>query len=242
MTINQPLVSIIIPALNEEARLARTLIACIEFLQQQDYASELLVVTDGSTDRTQEVAESFVSSFPNLRVLSFPYNRGKGFAVKKGMFEAKGAYKLFMDADYAVSMDFFPSFLKQIQSGYDIVFASRTQKGAKVSRRQPLHRHCLGFVFRRLQKTVLRFPFLDTQCGFKLFTAESAAILFPRVTFDCAYFDAELLYLAYKLKMKIYEHAVTWHHHPDSHLSIGPKRTMEILGQLFSIAKIHAND
>jgi glycosyltransferase involved in cell wall biosynthesis len=102
MTTNQPLVSIIIPALNEELRLPRTLSACIEFLQQQDYASELIVVTDGSIDRTQEVAESFVSSFPNLRVLSFTYNRGKGFAVKQGMTEAKGKYKLFMDADYAV--------------------------------------------------------------------------------------------------------------------------------------------
>jgi dolichyl-phosphate beta-glucosyltransferase len=88
----------------------------------------------------------------------------------------------------------------------------------------------------------LGFPFLDTQCGFKLFTAESAAILFPKVTFDCAYFDAELLYVAYKKNIKIYEHPITWHHHPDSHLPIGPKRTIEILRQLFSIKKIHAND
>ena len=125
-----PLVSVIIPALNEESRLPNTLNLCINFLKRQDYTTEIIVVTDGSTDRTQEIAESFIPSFPDLKVMSFPVNRGRGFAIKVGMLEATGQYRLYIDADSAVPIEFLSSFLEKCQAGYDVViaFTAHTRK------------------------------------------------------------------------------------------------------------------
>jgi dolichyl-phosphate beta-glucosyltransferase len=237
-----PLVSIIIPALNEASRLPRTLNCCIAFLEKQNYASEILVVTDGSKDQTAAVAESFVSQFKNMRVLSFSENRGKGFGVKSGMLAAHGKFRLFMDADNAVPIDFLSSFLEKCESGYDIIIGSRTQKTSKILKAQGFLRYRLAIIFRYIQKLVLGLPYWDTQCGFKLFTAKAAEDLFPRTTLDCAFFDAELLYMAHKAKYKVFEHPVSWHHDPDTRLPIGFRRSIELLKLLFVIKRTHVND
>ncbi len=235
-----PLVSVIIPAYNEESRLPHTLELCIKFLKQQDYVSEIIIVTDGSKDATEQVANSFVSSFAHLRILSFPYNRGRGFAVKEGMLAAKGDYRLFMDADNAVPIDFLPSFLQKCQEGYDLVMGSRTHKESRILRRQPFARHHLAIVFRFLQKGVLRLPHWDTQCGFKLFTAAAAENLFPRLTYECGFFDTELLYIAHKLNMRVLELPITWRHDPDTRMPIGLRRSVELFIKLLMISRIHS--
>lgn len=235
-----PLVSIIIPAINEEARLPKTLNLAIEFLKKQNYDSEILVVTDGSTDKTVEIAQSFISQFPQLRIITFPLNRGKGFAIKAGMFEAKGQFKLFMDADSAVPIDFLNSFLKKCQDGWAVVIGSRTHPDSKILKKQRFLRRHLAVVFRYLQKAVLRLPYWDTQCGFKLFTAQAAEQLFAKTTFDCSLFDAELLYLAHSLNVKVFEHPVIWTHDDQTRLPIGPRRSVELLIKLFAIKRIHA--
>jgi dolichyl-phosphate beta-glucosyltransferase len=235
-----PLVSIIIPALNEESRLPNTLELCIKFLKQQEYASEIIVVTDGSTDRTQEVAESFISSFPSLRVISFSSNRGRGFAIKVGMLEAKGQYRLYIDADGAVPIEFLSLFLAKCQAGHDVVIGSRTHKESKILRRQPLLRHNLGIVFRFIQKGILGMPYRDTQCGFKLFTDEATHKLFSKLTYECSFSETELMYIAHKMNLNVYQHPVTWTHDPYTRLPIGFLRSIELFIKLLMIRKIHS--
>ncbi len=238
-SVPEPLVSIVIPAINEESRLPNTLHLCIDFLKQLSFGSEIVVVTDGSGDKTVQVAELFISLFPNLRVISYPVNRGKGFAVKMGMLEARGQYRLFMDADHAVPIGTLSKFLEVAQSGYDIVIGSRSHEDSKLIKQQKFFRRNLALLFRQLQKIVLRLPYEDTQCGYKLFSAAAAESLFNRMTFDCAYFDAEILYIAHKLNMTIYQHPVVWTHHPESRLPIGVKRSLQLIRLMFKIPTIH---
>ena len=237
---SHPLLSVIIPAYNEERRLPATLRSCIQFLKQQDYDSELLVVTDGSTDRTELLARSFVSDFPQLTVLSFHDNRGKGFAVKEGMKRASGLYRLFMDADNAVRIEEVAGFLEMCQQGSDVVIAARTHPDSEIIQSQRFGRQLMGQLFGKLQQAVLWSPYKDTQCGFKLFTEKAAEALFPQVTFDCAYFDAELLYIAHRRGFKVNEHPVRWRHDGETRLPIGMKRTAELIRKLFSIRSIHS--
>lgn len=232
--------SVIIPAWNEEKRLPATLEKVIDFLKGQVYTSEILVVTDGSKDRTVEVAESFTSIFPSLQVISFPFNKGKGFGVKEGMRAASGKYRLFMDSDYAVPIDFVTPFLTAVQhEGYDIVIGSRAMEQSKVTASQGFPRQQLAQLFGFLQWLVLRLPFRDTQCGFKLFTATAAESYFPQVVYDCAYFDAELLYLAHKSGAKIKQVPVTWQHDGETRLPIGLRRSIDLFGKLLRIRQLH---
>jgi len=215
------------------------LVPAIKFLNGQHYLSEIIVVSDGSQDKTKEVAEKFRAKFPRLRVIEYFPNCGKGAAVKKGMSEAKGEYRLFMDADYAVSIEYIPTFLSMINPNYDIVIASRSLPESKVQRHQPFLRELAGKGFGLLQKVVLGLPFFDTQCGFKLFTKTAAEDLFSRITFSCAYFDAELLYIAHHSKMKIGEIAVCWRYDGETRLPIGLRRTAELIMKLFLMRVIH---
>jgi len=233
-------VSIIIPAWNEEFRLPRTLDEVIKYLQQQPLSAEILVVTDGSKDRTAEVAQSYADSFQSLRVLAFPFNKGKGWGVKTGMLEAHGQFRLFMDADYAVPVEFLTPFLNEIRKGYDCVIASRALENTKIEQSQSFPRKELAQLFGLMQRTILNIPFKDTQCGFKLFTASCAEKLFSRLTLDCAYFDAELLYLAHHMNMKVAELPVTWTHDPETRLPIGARRSVDLFKKMLLIPKTHA--
>ncbi|HEY9778023.1 MAG TPA: dolichyl-phosphate beta-glucosyltransferase [Planktothrix sp.] len=240
MSVQPVFLSIVIPAFNEERRLPRALRETIEHLKKRQYTSEILVVTDGSRDRTVDVAREFAREF-NVRVLEFTNNRGKGFAVKEGMLAAGGKFRLFMDADYAVPIEFVDDFLVASRSGADVVIASRCHPNTHLDQVQAFPRRQLANAFGYLQQFVLRMPYRDTQCGFKLFTAEAAERLFPLQTLDCAYFDAELLYIAYKLGVKVVEAPVRWNHDPETRLPIGLKRTVDLLKKLWGIKRDHAN-
>jgi glycosyltransferase involved in cell wall biosynthesis len=235
----QIFLSIIIPAYNEEKRLPRALIPTIDFLKKKSFTSEIIIVSDGSKDRTKEVAESFKNSFQNLSVIEYHPNRGKGYAVKTGMLNARGKYRLFIDADYAVPIEFVDKFLLLIATDFDIVIGSRAVKQAYVEKHQPFFREFLAKCFGRMQQIILALPIRDSQCGFKLFTGKMADYLFQRILFDCAYFDTELLYLAYREKARIAEVGVHWKHDNDTRLPIGILRSFDLLRKMFSIRKIH---
>src|ERR1035437_7554374 len=148
-------ISIIIPAFNEEKRLPRTLSKTIHFLKMKQYLSEIIVVSDGSQDATKEIANSFSQEYPNLKVLEYHPNKGKGYAVKKGMLESIGKYKLFMDADYAVPIDFLDTFISMINHKYDIVIGSRGLRQSQVTSHQPFFRELAAKTFGVIQRIIL---------------------------------------------------------------------------------------
>jgi glycosyltransferase involved in cell wall biosynthesis len=240
MNASAPFLSIVVPAFNEEKRLPRSLKQIIAFLREQPYPSELIVVTDGSTDNTALVARSFCADFPGLTVMEFKQNRGKGFGVKEGLLAAKGKFRLFMDADYAVPVDFATPFLAKMQAEQlDILIGSRTAAGSQFEQRQPFIRQQLGIAFGVVQRLLLAIPFKDTQCGFKMFTAQATERYFPQVKYECAYFDAELLYIAHNAGAKIGEHPVRWKHDNETRLPIGANRTAKLLKKLWLIKSLH---
>ncbi|SVC65558.1 uncharacterized protein METZ01_LOCUS318412, partial [marine metagenome] len=162
---NNIFLSIIIPAYNEEKRLPSTLVTTIDFLKRQKYASEIIVVSDGSIDKTKEIAEGFKRSFSEFTVIEYFPNIGKGAAVKLGMEVSRGDYRLFMDADMAVPIGFLPKLLKNLSNPYQIVVGSRASRDSKVLRHQNFIREILAKIFGVVQRVVLSIPIRDTQCG-----------------------------------------------------------------------------
>lgn len=240
MNASSPFLSVVVPAFNEEKRLPGSLEKMIAFLKEQPYSSELIVITDGSKDRTADVARGFSTKFPALKVMEFKENHGKGWGVKEGLLAAAGKYRLFLDADYAVPIDFTTPFLAKMQSEQlDILIGSRTAEGSEFEQRQPFFRQLMGIGFGVLQRLLLAIPFKDTQCGFKMFTAQAVERYFPQVKYECAYFDAELLYVAYNANAKIGEHPVKWKHDNETRLPIGMNRTLELLKKLWMIRFLH---
>tara|TARA_B100000315_G_scaffold220984_1_gene224056 strand:- start:2199 stop:2936 length:738 start_codon:yes stop_codon:yes gene_type:complete len=231
--------SIIVPAFNEETRLPSTLKATIDYLKRQEYSSEIVIVSDGSIDNTKEIAESFKETFPKLVVIEYFPNYGKGYAVKMGMLKANGKYRLFMDADYAVPIEFVNKLMWRVRDGADIVIGSRGMSDSIIENHQGIFREFLARVFGFIQQFILILPISDTQCGFKLFTRNAADALFPQVRFNCAYFDAELLYLAYKNRFNIAEVGVRWNHDGETRLPIGIKRSLELVRKLILIGYNH---
>lgn len=233
------MLSVVIPAFNEAERLPLCLLNTVKFLKEQEYDSEIIIVCDGCTDNTAEEAVKFKKEYDNLRVIEYSPNRGKGYAVKKGMLEANGELRLFMDADYAVPIETIIEFKSQIQKGFDIVMGGRGLKGTKVLRHQWFLRELAGRTFGRIQKTILHIPFHDTQCGFKLFTAKAAGFLFPKLRYECSYFDAESIYIAYLSGMKIKEMPVVWKHDGITRMPVGFDRSIDLFKKLLRLKKLH---
>lgn len=233
------MLSIVIPAFNEEKRLGLCLEKTISFVSKQLYETEIIVVCDGCTDNTASLSASYKEKHDSLRVIEYAQNRGKGYAVKRGIFEAAGDIILFMDADHSVPIETVNSFIKQVENGCDIVIGARNLPESIIIQHQMFFRELAGKAFGKLQKAVLKIPYYDTQCGFKLFTRQAAYALFNKIKFDCSYFDAEVIYLAHSSGMKIKEMPVTWKHDGFTTMPIGLKRTIDLLRKLFSIKKMH---
>lgn len=214
---SSPFLSIIIPAYNEEHRLPLTLEQAFGFLQEQSYESEVLVVENGSRDRTFEVAQAFTSRYPQLRVLREP-GRGKGLAVRSGMLASQGEYCFMCDADLSMPIQEMARFLPPALTGYDVAIASREAPGA-VRYNEPPYRHWGG----RLINLVIRIMALpglhDTQCGFKCFRRSVAEDLFGCQTLTGWSFDIELLYVAGMRKYRVVEVPIHWYFDPESKLS-----------------------
>lgn len=202
--------SIIIPAYNEEPNLGQTLEDIASYLNQSNENYEVIVVNDGSTDKTAEIAKEKAGLFKNLRLLENPGNRGKGYAVKNGVLQAHGELVLFMDADNSTRINQLPKLVEAIKQGNDIAIASRRIPGAEIDIWQPLHRRIMGNFYILATRLILGTNVRDFNCGFKLFTKRSAQKLFPLITRNDWSFDAELIFLAGKFGLKLIEVPVKW--------------------------------
>ena len=210
--------SIIIPAYNEEKRLPKTLAEIDKYLKKQNYNYEIIVVSDGSKDKTVEVVENLKPQIANLRLIDKKENYGKGYGVRLGMLEAKGEYRLFSDADNSTSIDQVEKMWPEFKKGYDVVIGSRDIKGAILDPPQPfLRKMILGKGFRILTQIICgTWEILDTQCGFKGFTQKAARDIFSECKINRFAFDPEVLVVAKKLGYRIKEIPVYWKNDPES--------------------------
>jgi len=210
--------SVIIPAYNEETRLPKTLEEIDKYLKKQNYDYEIMVVNDGSKDKTVEVAKSLIPKIKNLKVTGYEKNRGKGYAVRFGMIEAKGDFRLFTDADNSTSIDHLEKIWPEFKKGFDIIIGSRDIKGAVLDPPQPwIRKLILGEGFRLYRKIILGlWGIEDTQCGFKCFTKKATEKIFPKCRIDRFAFDPEILVIAKKLGSEIKEIPVYWKNDPES--------------------------
>lgn len=216
---NRPLVSVVIPAYNEERRLPQTLIRVYDYLASQNYPSEILVVDDGSTDSTTRVVETFARQHPSVRLIKNDH-RGKGYTVRTGMLAAHGHIVLFSDADLSTPIEDLEKLLPWFERGYDIVIGSREGVGAQRIK-EPFYRHLMGRVFNFVVQFLTVRGIEDTQCGFKAFRDEVAQDIFSRMLLygDNAKrvrggmvtaFDVEALFIGYKSGYRIKEVPVQW--------------------------------
>ncbi len=213
-----PFLSIIFPAHNEEKRLPKTLEQTLTFLSAQPYPGEVIVVENGSQDRTLEIAQDFARQVSCLRVLQ-ETQRGKGRAVQRGMLEAKGAYRFFCDVDLSMPIDEVSRFIPPALEGADVAIASREGPGA-VRYNEPFYRHFVGRGFNTLVRWMALPRLNDTQCGFKCFTARAVEDLFPCQTLMGWSFDVEILFIALRRGYRIVEISIPWYFNPDSKVRV----------------------
>jgi len=211
--------SIIVPSFNEEVRLPASLSLITAYVSSTKRSTEVLVVDDGSNDRTAEVAASFADRIPNLRVLSNGENRGKGYSVRHGMQEARGEYVLFTDADLSAPIEEADKLLSALRQ-YDVAIGSRALNRDLIDVHESLFREFAGIIFNRIVRIVLWLPFVDTQCGFKAFRRESCRIIFEQQRIERFGFDPELLYLARHHGLKATEIPVRWSHSPATKINM----------------------
>jgi dolichyl-phosphate beta-glucosyltransferase len=235
-------ISIVIPAYNEAIRLKSSLEKLYSYLIHKDFIYEVVVIDDGSTDKTQDVAlASVLHQNGKLNLLKNERNTGKGFSVKKGILAAQGNYILVSDADFSTPIEEIEKLLVCINSGFDIVIGSRSMPGADVQVHQPFYREFMGKVFNFLVHLFVLRGIKDTQCGFKLFKSDAAKVLASLLKINGFSFDVELLYLAKKRKFKIKEIPVIWINSPYSRVN-AIADSFRMFLELLSIPRLHAKD
>lgn len=233
--------SIIIPAYNEEGRLGPTLTRVIEYLDGTDCAAEIIVVDDGSTDATADLARELLNdaAVPSS-ILVNEQNRGKGYSVKRGMMESTGRLALFSDADLSTPIEHAEDLMAAIESGADVAIGSRAAEGARLEKRQPLMRETAGKMFSVVQRGILDSGITDTQCGFKMFTREAVEAIFPHQRLERWAFDAELIFIALRLGFEVVEVPVRWIDSPDTRVSAFTDG-MEMVADLWKIRRMHGH-
>jgi dolichyl-phosphate beta-glucosyltransferase len=204
--------SVIIPAYNEELRLPNTLSQSIEYLKTQTYSSEIIIVNDGSTDGTERIVREQLSAPVSVRLKAHPdgKNHGKGASVKLGMKEARGAYRLFMDADNSTTLDQVERFWPLIDQGYPVVIGSRALKDSVIGVHQARYKELAGRLGNWAIRTFAVSGIRDTQAGFKMFASREAEMIFLRQTIDRWGYDIELLAIAQSHGCRICEVPIAW--------------------------------
>jgi glycosyltransferase involved in cell wall biosynthesis len=202
--------SVIIPAYNEEKYIKDAVMDISRYLSKQDYNSEIIVINDGSKDKTAEICRELESTIYNLKFIDNEKNQGKGAVVKQGMLSAQGKYRIYLDADGAISIDHIEKFWPYIKEGYDVVIGSIEVKGAAKEEDYKLYRIILGKFSKYLIRVMVIWEIHDTQRAFKLFSAEVAEKVFSLQTIKRWGFDIEILVIAKKLGYRIKELPVKW--------------------------------
>jgi dolichyl-phosphate beta-glucosyltransferase len=209
--------SVVIPAYNEERRLPQTLPRVVDFLSAQEYAAEVLVVDDGSTDGTAGVVQEIADGVPFVRLIENQH-RGKGYAVKTGVMSSQGEYIFLCDADLSMPIEEVSNFLPPTLEDYDVAIGSREVEGAR-RYDEPDLRHLMGRVFNTLVRLLAVRGFQDTQAGFKCFRRVAAHEMFPYQTMDGFGFDVEILFIAQKRGYRIVEVPINWYYMSNSRVS-----------------------
>ena len=227
--------SVVIPAYNEENRIKGTLEAVYNYLSRQNYSWEVVVVSDGSKDRTAEVVSEFISNKAEISLIANTKNHGKGYVVRQGILQAQGDFRLFTDADNSTSIEQIEKFWPYLtEEGYDIVIGSIEVAGAVIHEQAQWYRRILG----KYSKYIIRimaglWSIHDTQRGFKCFASKAAVCIFSIAKIDRFGFDIEVLALAKKVGYKIKEAPVVWDNPSGSTVSL--KSYFEVLKDLFKI-------
>ena len=221
--------SVVIPAYNEEPRLAQGLEKALEWLVTDGRSFEILVVDDGSTDATASIATGFADR--GVKLLRLEHNQGKGAAVRRGVLSSRGEKVLISDADFSTPIEDLAR-LEPHLADAPVVLGSRAVAGSEVLIHQPFYREFMGKTFNKLLRLFGIWGVNDTQCGFKLLHGPTARDLFQRLVTPGFAFDVELVWLTHRLGLTIREVGVTWRNSPDSRvrpLLDPPKMLLEIL-------------
>lgn len=233
---NAPLVTLVIPAYDEERRLPESLDRILRYLEQQPYHAEVLVVDDGSTDRTVEVVRDFARR-TNYVHLVCNEHRGKGHAVRTGMLTGRGDYLFICDADLSMPIEGLSKFLSPQLQGYDVAIGSREAPGA-VRYNEPEYRHVMGRIYNFIVRLLALPGIQDSQCGYKSFRREVARDLFAVQRLEGWGFDVEVLYIARKRGYRIVEVPIHWYYMPGSRV----RPLQDAVNMLRDLAQVRIND
>jgi len=227
--------SIVIPCYNEEKDILFKVDVLKQYLKEKEYDSEIILVNDGSKDKTKEI----INNIKNIKAISYDTNRGKGGAVKEGIKEASGEYIIFMDADLSTDLSAIDIVNNEIES-YDIMIGSRHIKGSNIKKKQPLSRQFIGWCCRVIMKILFGFKYKDTQCGFKAFKSSVAKDIISKQTITDFAFDIEYLYIAKLNKYSVKEFPVIWS--DDRGSTVSPiKSSIRFFKDAFKIRKNKKN-
>lgn len=214
------LLSLIIPAYNEEKRLSATMEKIYQYLLDKHYGWEIIIVDDGSSDGTFDIAADFASQIPSIKILRNGVNRGKGYSVKRGILASKGEFVAFIDADMSTPIEELEKLFDTLKEGYDIAIGSRSIKESRVKIRQPWYRQAMGKIFNMLVRVLFFQNFYDTQCGLKLFNGGAAREIARSMKVEGFCFDVEMLYLAKIKGYRIKEKGIVWNNSPESKVKL----------------------
>lgn len=231
--------SILIPAYNEEQRLGPMLDAYLPFFRER-YGDEveLIVVVNGSRDRTAEVARTYAASWPCLRVIEEPRSVGKGGAVMLGMDAAKGALVGFVDADGATPPEAFDELVRRIGRA-GIVIANRWHRESRITP-QPWLRRMASRVFNALVRVLFKLHTTDTQCGAKLLSRPALDAVRPRLGITQWAFDVDLLFQVRRAGFPILEIPTVWDDKPGSRLRVG-RTSLEMFVAIVRLRLVHSS-
>jgi dolichyl-phosphate beta-glucosyltransferase len=228
------LLTIVMPAYNEGKRIGLALEKTLAYLDRQPFASQVIVVDDGSHDNTIQVIEDYARA-SNLRLLRNESNRGKGYSIRRGVAEATGRYVGFADADYKTPIEEFDKLLPWLQDGFDVVIGSRGLQESRIEVAQPLYRQLGSKAFAAVMHLLIGLSEIhDTQCGFKFFRREVALDVFSRQQVDGYMFDVESLAIAEGLGYRIKQVPIRWHNDADSRYKV-VSGTLRNLAELIRI-------
>jgi len=230
--------SVVIPAFNEETRIVATLASLKAYLLSKRSESEIIVVDDGSRDRTADLAEEALRGWTNSRIVRFPRNLGKGAAVKEGILLAQGDLILFSDADLSTPIEELEKLRPWTERGFDLVIGCRALPDSDIQIRQARIREMLGKTFNLLVRLLVMKGICDTQCGFKLFRKEAARKIFPLVRTRGFCFDVEVLSLAQKNGFRIRQVPVIWRNSPKSEVKI-VRSSVAMFADLWRVRRRH---
>lgn len=227
--------SVIIPAHNEEKRIERAIEQIEIYFKNRKIEGEIIVVDDGSQDRTAQIAKNMMTQVKNLKLINLEPNQGKGAAVKAGMLKGEGEILAFTDADLSAPIEEMDKLIKKIKEDYQIAIGSRGHPESKVEIHQPFFREQLGKLYGTLMRLLVLYGIRDTQCGFKAFKKVVAKELFAQPITPSAIWDIEILVLTAQRGYKVAEVPVVWRHDKDVRISYNLPKALKIFWELLKI-------